>query len=196
MGNEAGKAYPRLKGLMSGKGIDIGCGSSPIGGAEAWDLAQGDAQYMVGVPDDTYDWVFSSHCLEHLKDPHVAIQNWWRILKIGGYLIVLVPDEDLYEQRAWPSRFNSDHKRTFTLSKDNSWSPVSVNCADLLRFLPGHRLISLTLEDNGYDYEKLGQDQTGGSAEASVQFIVRKEVKPEFGQVSDLKIEKVTFVSS
>lgn len=178
MGNEAGKAVHRLKGLMVGRGIDIGCGPNPVEGAEPWDWAQGDAQYMTGVADDTYDWVFSAHCLEHMKDPHTALQNWWRILKVGGYLIVLVPDEDLYEQHVWPSKFNSDHKRTFTCSKYRSWSPVSVNCTDLLRFLPGHRLVSLTLEDNGYDYNSTGMDQTTGGAEAAVQFIIKKEVFP------------------
>lgn len=194
MGNEAGKAVHRLKTLMKGRGIDIGCGPCPVEGAEPWDLAQGDAQYMYGVPDMTYDWVFSAHCLEHLKDPHTAINNWWRILKVGGYLIVLVPDEDLYEQCVWPSKFNSDHKRTFTCSKDRSWSPVSVNCADLLRHLPGHQLISLTLEDNGYDYSNTGGDQTSRGAEAAVQFIVRKNHMPvywgtlevDFGGIKDV----------
>lgn len=175
MGNEAGKAVHRLKGLMVGRGIDIGCGPQPVPGAEPWDVAQGDAQYMLGVPNETYDWVFSAHCLEHMRDPHISIQNWWRILKVGGYLMVLVPDEDLYEQRVWPSRFNNDHKRTFTCSKDSSWSPVSVNVADLLRYLPGHNLISLTREDSGYDYENTGKDQTCMGAEAAVQFIVKKE---------------------
>jgi len=178
MGNEAGKAVGRLRPLMKGRGIDIGCGEHPVDGAEPWDLEQGDAQYMVGVEDCTYDWVFSAHCLEHMRDPHAAIQNWWRILKPGGYLIVLVPDEDLYEQSRWPSVYNSDHKRTFTCSKYSSWSPVSVNCVDLLRFLPGHHLVSLTLEDSGYDYKNTGWDQTTLGAEAAVQFIVKKEAWP------------------
>jgi len=174
MGNEASKAYPRLKGLMTGRGIDIGCGNDPVPGADIWDTPQGDAQYMEGVADDTYDWVFSAHCLEHIKDPHVALHHWWRILKVGGYLIVLVPDEDLYEQGVWPSRYNGDHKHTFTCHKYKSWSPASINVADMIQILPGHKLISLTIEDNGYDYNGSG-DQTGGAAEAAVQFILRKE---------------------
>lgn len=177
MPNEASKALHRLKGLMVGKGIDIGCGGDPVPGADKWDWAEGDAQYMTGVPDDKYDWVFSAHCLEHIKDPHVALHNWWRILKVGGYLMVLVPDEDLYEQGAWPSVYNSDHKHTFTCAKYRSWSPVSINVSDMLRILPGHRLISLTLEDTGFEYGRKG-DQTGMGAEAAVQFIVKKEAYP------------------
>jgi|SRR5579859_175502 len=196
MGNEAGKAVHRLKPLMKGRGIDIGCGPCPVQGAEPWDREQGDAQYMTGVPDLSYDWVFSAHCLEHMKDPHTAIQNWWRLVKVGGYLIVLVPDEDLYEQSVWPSKFNSDHKRTFTCSKYRSWSPVSVNVADLLRFLPGHHLISLTLEDSGYDYEHTGRDQTVDGAEAAVQFIVKKEAIPLYGGTVEFDLGGIKSVSS
>src|SRR5260221_7032838 len=38
----------------------------------------------------------------------------------------------LYEQGVFPSRFNGDHKSTFTISKASSWSPVSVNVLDLV----------------------------------------------------------------
>ena len=196
MGNESGKAIHRLRPLMAGRGIDIGCGPCPVEGADPWDWAQGDAQYMDGVEDLTYDWVFSAHCLEHMRDPHTAIQNWWRILKVGGYLIVLVPDEDLYEQCVWPSKFNSDHKRTFTCGKHKSWSPVSINCTDLLRHLPGHHLISLTLEDNGYDYERTGWDQTTGGAEAAVQFVVKKQAMPQYVGTLEVTLGGVKNVST
>jgi ABC-type Zn uptake system ZnuABC Zn-binding protein ZnuA len=62
-----------------------------------------------------------------------------------------VPDEDLYEQGCWPSVFNSDHKWTFTLKKAKSWSPKSVNVADLVKQVPGVELVSLELQDHGYD---------------------------------------------
>lgn len=195
MGNEAGKAFGRLEPLMVGRGIDIGCGDSPVGNAEPWDLVQGDAQYMAGVPDLSFDWVFSSHCLEHIKDPHTALQNWWRILKPKGHLIVLVPDEDLYEQGKWPSTHNGDHKHTFTPGKYNSWSPVSVNCTDMIRFLPGHKLISITTEDHGYDYSKQDVDQTSGPAEASVQIILKKEYIQLFEIPVDIEFGGIKYVS-
>lgn len=175
MGNEAAKAKSRLQCLFTGKGLDIGCGSTPItDDCDRWDLEQGDAQYLIGVPDDTYDWIFSSHLLEHVKDPTAAIARWWKTLKIGGFLILLVPDEDLYEQGVWPSRFNSDHKHTFTLSKYESWSPVSVNCTDMLHALPGHKLVNLSIADTGYDYNVQDRDQSAGAAEVACQLVIRK----------------------
>jgi SAM-dependent methyltransferase len=128
-----------------GQGIDIGGKPDPLGqyagifrlmqSARTWDLADGDAQFMAGVPDNTFDFVHSSHCLEHMVDARVALENWTRILKPGGYLIVTIPDEDLYEQGQWPSRFNPDHKWTFTMAKPASWSPRSLNMVDLVKHL-------------------------------------------------------------
>ena len=46
--------------------------------------------------------------------------------------MVIVPDEDLYEQGVFPSTFNADHKWTFTISKSESWIDKSINLFDLL----------------------------------------------------------------
>jgi len=119
-----------------GDGVDIGGAPDPLtlyaqffprmGKVRIWDLADGDAQLMASVADDSFDFVHSSHCLEHLVDPAVGLHNWFRILKPGGHLVVIVPDEDLYEQGVFPSTYNSDHKWTFTVSKSRSWSEVAV----------------------------------------------------------------------
>ena len=54
-----------------------------------------------------------------MDDPRSAIIDWYQLVKPGGYLIILVPDKDLYEQGAWPSMFNSEHKWTFTIKKND-----------------------------------------------------------------------------
>lgn len=175
MGAESHKARPRLESLLEGVGLDIGCSSTPINDTcDKWDWEQGDAQYMVGAPPDHYDYIVSSHLLEHLPNPVAALRTWWKLLKVGGALILLVPDEDLYEQGYWPSLYNGDHKHTFTLHKDVSWSPASLNVLDIIQSLPNHKLIDLTIQDKGYDYDAPIGDQTGAGAEASIQVIVRK----------------------
>lgn len=138
--------------LLSGSGIDIGCGPDPITpDVRPFDIEHGDANCITDFVDDTFDFVFSSHCLEHMRDPFATLQEWWKLVKPGGHLIFLVPDEDLYEQGVFPSRFNADHKATFTLSKAESWSPVSVNVLDLANSLEGGELRKLELNDQGYD---------------------------------------------
>lgn len=142
---------------LVGKGVDIGCGDDPVTpDCDRWDLPQGDAQLMQGVEDEKYDWVYSSHCLEHMKDPKVALSNWWRVLRKGGILVVMVPDEDLYEQGHWPPFYNMDHKTTWTIRKNGSWSPVSHNLYDELEALPGAEIMSMKLHSSGYDYSLHG----------------------------------------
>ena len=149
---------PYLKGRI----LDIGAGVDPITKeAEVFDKEQGDAQKLdLYFPAASFDTVFSSHCLEHMRNPREALKAWYSLVKPGGYIVVLVPDEDLYEQGHFPSIFNSDHKATFTLSKSHSWSPVSHNCLDLARELDGD-LIYLALQSDNYDlarrtFRKLG----------------------------------------
>ncbi len=140
------------KSILKGKGIDIGCGPDPIlPDVFRFDLEQGDANEITRYVKNKYDFVFSSHCLEHMNDPKKAILEWWHIVTPGGYLFIIVPDEDLYEQGVFPSRFNGDHKSTFTIKKNKSWSPVSVNLLDLVQSLPNSQLVNIELQDNHYD---------------------------------------------
>lgn len=138
--------------VLQGKGIDIGCGPDPVfETARRFDLEQGDANHITRFVSDTFDYVYSSHCLEHMHNPPGALLEWWQLVKPGGYLFFVVPDEDLYEQGFFPSLFNGDHKATFTIRKDKSWSPVSYNVSDLASRLPNGKIIAIDLQDFGYD---------------------------------------------
>lgn len=154
--NETTKSKPYWgdieKAATTGRGIDIGCGPDPVTpDARPFDKQHGDANVASQFIQEQFDFVYSSHCLEHMRDPRKAILDWWKLVKPGGYLFVLVPDEDLYEQGVFPSRFNDDHKATFTLSKARSWSPKSINVLELGQSLPGGQIVSLQLQDAGYD---------------------------------------------
>jgi SAM-dependent methyltransferase len=138
--------------VLSGKGIDIGGGDDPVSpDATPFDRAHGDANDILRYVQGEFDYVYSSHCLEHMVDPRAAIIQWWQLVKAGGVLFLIVPDEDLYEQGYWPSRFNRDHKWTFTIAKHRSWSPVSINLAELAASLPNGELVDIRLFDEGYD---------------------------------------------
>jgi len=146
-----------------------------------YERGQGDAQILENIPDGIFDFLYSSHCLEHLRNPLEALNNWLRVVKPGGYLVVQVPDEDLYEQGIWPSRFNSDHKLTFSIYKKKSWSPVSINLLDLLKSLEyPFSVFSISLLDEGYRYGLLGNnfDQTRTPlSESGIEVILRRQFK-------------------
>lgn len=156
---ETGKAVDRrvrelfFEKYCRGKGIDIGCGNNPLGvaGIDKWDqdLGHGDATFMAGIPDHAYDFVYSSHCIEHLVFPYIGMRNWWRILKPGGWLIVFGPERNIYERRlTLPSRWNGDHKTFWLL--DRSDPPTTFSVLEMVQHCcPGYELHSLRLLDEG-----------------------------------------------
>jgi len=138
---------------LRGRVLDIGAGGDPVcPWAEPFDVAHGDANHITRFrAPESYDTVHSSHCLEHMRDPAAALAEWWALIVPDGFLVLVVPDEDLYEQGFWPSRFNPDHKATFRLDRPISWSPVSVELRALVAALPGARILAAEIHDHGYD---------------------------------------------
>lgn len=174
-----------------GNGIDIGAGDDGLGKyhqqfpliktVKEWDIPDGDAQKMHGVSDDSYDFVHSSHCLEHMFNPIEAFNNWIRICKPGGYIITTIPDEDLYEQGIFPSTFNTDHKSSWTIMKKSSWSAFSINVVDFLyQFRDQIEVIKIELINGAFIYDQHRYDQTlHGISECAIEFIVRKRTQQE-----------------
>ena len=139
---------------FAGKVFDIGCGDNlVVPNAIPFDKEQGDAQNILNYlkPSD-FDCVHSSHSLEHMRDVPKALEQWWQLVKPGGAMVIVVPDEDLYEQGVWPSLFNRDHSATFRLNKPESWSPVSYDLGKLCSALEDAEVVSLERQDMGYDH--------------------------------------------
>jgi SAM-dependent methyltransferase len=169
-----------------GDGVDIGAGPDPLGNyaqlfpgmqsCRAWDMPDGDAQVMESVADNSFDFVHSSHCLEHMVDPAQALGNWLRVLRPGGHLIVTIPDEDLYEQGVFPSTFNDDHKWTFTIAKATSWCERSLNLTDLVtRFAATAKVLKIELLDATYQNLDQRFDQTlTPVGECAIEMVMRK----------------------
>ena len=66
-------------------------------------------------PDESQDAIYSSHCLEHIKDYRSALREWFRVTKVGGYLVIIVPYQYSFERKQdLPSRWNQDHWRFYT----------------------------------------------------------------------------------
>lgn len=195
---ECSKSIPRrlsqpnfINRYFVGDGLDIGGKPDPLGlyrevfsrmrSVRTWDLEDGDAQHLAGVPDASYDFVHSSHCLEHLHDPAEGLRHWLRVVKPGGHVIVTVPDEDLYEQGQFPSTFNLDHKWTFTIYKPASWSRKSVNVLSLVTGLgQTAQLVKVELLDATYRYELPRFDQTiTPIGECGIEIVIRKRPDSE-----------------
>jgi SAM-dependent methyltransferase len=174
-----------------GHGVDIGGKPDPLAlyqelfcrmeSVRTWDWEDGDAQFLASLPDDSVDFIHSSHCLEHLVNPHEGLKNWLRVLRPGGHAIVTIPDEDMYEQGKFPSTFNHDHKWTFTVWKEKSWSDKSINIFDLLRGLGGEiDIIKIEQLIATYRFSLPRYDQTlSPIGECGIEVIIRKRPTDE-----------------
>jgi len=179
--------------VFQGKGIDIGCGKDPIfPNVKCFDLEDGDANKITKYVNEQFDFVFSSHCLEHMKNPFYAIQEWWKLVKDNGYLYFVVPDENLYEQKSFPSKYNLDHKYTFSVLKKHSNTIRSTNLLELISTLDNARLLKLEVQDNNYDYNLKDTDQTLGKATAQICCCIQKN--KEYKNI-DYKFNKNYFLN-
>lgn len=53
-----------------------------------------EATDLQSISSKSYDFVLSSHCLEHVANPIKALKEWYRILKNKGKLILILPDKN------------------------------------------------------------------------------------------------------
>ena len=121
---------------------------------------------------NSQDSVFASHCLEHIEDYRSVLADWYRVLKISGYLIIAVPHRDLYERKpTLSSLFNADHKRFYT--------PASL-LAEVEESLPvaGYRIRLLKDVDDGFDYAILPGQHPKGCYE--IELVIQKIALPVY----------------
>jgi SAM-dependent methyltransferase len=98
---------------LPGRGIEIGAYDRPMPGLRAWYVDRhrefagrtcpadvlADASNLP-FRDGSLDFVACSHVLEHLANPAGAIAEWYRVVKDGGVLYMIVPDRRLTFDRA------------------------------------------------------------------------------------------------
>lgn len=99
-------AFPYAQHFCSGTGYDIGCnrvewslpGSIPI------DPVISSSYDAYSLPQEKVDYIFSSHCLEHLPHWVNALDYWISKLKGGGVLFLYLPHFDQEYWRPWNNR--------------------------------------------------------------------------------------------
>lgn len=88
--------------FCQGRGLDVGGGKWPLPGATVVDLQfGGDA---MALPAGSYNYIFSSHALEHLMNPVAALEHWRSRLVSGGVLFLYLPHPDMVYWRPTRNR--------------------------------------------------------------------------------------------
>lgn len=121
-------AFPFAKEICKGIGYDIGCNRLEwaLPGACPIDIEFGNKiittdngrvlfdhknYHATNLPEEKIDYIFSSHCLEHLPHWIEALDYWYEKLKIGGTLFLYLPD---HSQAYWRPWHNRKHVHVFT----------------------------------------------------------------------------------
>jgi|SRR5581483_4030670 len=122
--------------------------------------------------DGSQDSVLASHVLEHIGNYREVLAEWYRVLRVGGFLVLYVPHRYLYERRPdLPSRWNGDHKRYYTAAS---------LLAEIEESLPvnGFRVRHLTDNDCRFQYEREPHQPPAGGYE--IELVVEKIARPTY----------------
>jgi len=112
--SETSKVRSMVLSYCKGKGCDVGFGGDKVvktdcdgidypqpyanAGNDKVDIACDVIKQEIPVPDNTYDYVYTSHLIEDFADTSDALKKFVRILRPGGYLILVFPDQPKYEK--------------------------------------------------------------------------------------------------
>jgi SAM-dependent methyltransferase len=124
--------------------------------------------------DETQDAVFASAVLEHIPNYKQVLADWYRVTKVGGYLIIFVPNRYLYEMRPdLPGRWNGDHRRFYTAGS---------LLAELEEALPanGFRVRHLLDDDELFDYDRQPGSRLRGHYQ--IELVAQKIAVPAYSE--------------
>lgn len=165
-----------FRSYMGGQGLDIGYAGyddSPVILPTALGIDLDYPGYdgkILPFEDGQFDYIYSSHCLEHVDNEIDTITEWFRVIKTHGHLVLVVPHKFLYEKKqSLPSNWNEGHKRFFT--------PATLLAAVEAALQPNHYRVRL-LEDGdyGFDYSIPANKHSGGQYE--ITLVLQKITPP------------------
>lgn len=99
-----------------GKGLDIGASYWPLPGSTPIDteLGPGTANRIEDIPAISQDYVFSSHCLEHIRDWESALTLWIAKIRPGGVIFLYLPHPKC---KLW-------HLSNPQMAETHAWAPT------------------------------------------------------------------------
>lgn len=160
--------------------LDVGCGAQHT---EGWIGVDLDPRYgAVHADADKLPWgdgevdeLYSSHLLEHTPDADVTLREWHRVLRVGGRLIVRVPNLPAWVER-WLETQGPERWEYPLIEWVFGWTADG-----LMRHRTGFDIARLyqMVEDAGFEVEECG--------------VVRSRAKhgPEYHPEGDLMCKAV-----
>lgn len=146
--SEAAKIRDKVLHYVQGHGLDLGCGAEKIHSlavgvnlprpGEVADLHL-DINAPLPMSNNKWNWVFSSHCLEHLHTPpETVLADWWRVIRPQGHLVLYLPHKEMYLEP------NPEHIRMW----------ITEEILALVKALPHASIVLAETEDVRQDPER------------------------------------------
>ncbi len=130
-------AFPFALEVCKGRGVDIGCNRLEwaLPGAYTVEplLGTGSAN---DFDDKDLDYIFSSHCLEHVDHWVNTLDYWHTKLRKGGVCFLYLPDFSQLYWRPWSNRkhihvFTPEIVGAYFKTQPDKWKNVFVSGVDL-----------------------------------------------------------------
>ncbi len=88
--------FEKAKRYLQGNGVDIGAGYWKFPGSMPIDSQRGEGlnNCIDDFKENSLDYLFSSHCLEHISDWEKELNKWISKLKDNGRLFLYLPHPD------------------------------------------------------------------------------------------------------
>ena len=136
IGNASQFSIPFAKYFCKGYGYDIGFSKEEwkFPNSRGIDLSLNDGFHANNLPDEEVDYIYSSHCLEHVDNWIDTLEYWISKLKSDGVLFLYLPD---FSQKYWRPWNNRKHKHCFVPSifkqflEDKNMKNIFVSGIDL-----------------------------------------------------------------
>ena len=92
-GNASQFAIPYAQHICKGEGFDIGCMKKEwsFPGSIKIDLSFDEGWHATNLPKDNVDYIYSSHCLEHIDNWVETMEYWHETLREGGTIFLYLP---------------------------------------------------------------------------------------------------------
>lgn len=118
-----------MRPYCNGIGVDLGCGrhkrypfaigvDTDRGGGKVPEIVCDIEKEELPFMDRSLDYIVSGHVVESLQNPLDCIRKWSKKLKVGGYLLLVIPDTSLeHVPHIGGKKTNPTHKWDFTPKK-------------------------------------------------------------------------------
>jgi SAM-dependent methyltransferase len=200
-GDRMNQEFESIIEWCKGKGVDLGCGTNPISKGHILAIdQQPDQRYasadivhnvhdleieetkefngqVYSFVDNDLDFIFSSHCLEDFEDIPVVFANWWKKIKSGGYMVLLLPDMETCDCELCQSddqkKYRSEKKLSARYWTIEDYDQHGVGNPSHKTNV-GLKYITKLLNDLDYSYEIVQSDSIPHNASCTVDIVIKK----------------------